>query len=154
VLGNIPRLEPVLEILRYQDKGFDGSGLPAGGLMGEAIPWGARALKVVIDIDVLERLGLPATLAFDTLRGRNGRYDPEILKTLARIRNSAPQSRVNELPLPQLRIGMILTQDVRAETGVLVLARGQELTPGLLERLRNFLPPDAVIRVITSEVTP
>jgi hypothetical protein len=122
--------------------------------MGEAIPWGARALKVVIDIDVLERHGLPATLAFDTLRGRNGRYDPEILETLARIRNSAPQSRVNELPLPRLRIGMILTQDIRAETGVLVVARGQELTPGLLGRLHNFLPPNAVIRVITSQAAP
>jgi response regulator RpfG family c-di-GMP phosphodiesterase len=154
VLGNIPRLEPVLEILRYREKDFDGSGLPDDGLMGEAIPWGARALKVVIDIDVLERHGLPATLAFDTLRGRNGRYDPEILETLARIRNSAPQSRVNELPLPRLRIGMILTQDIRAETGVLVVARGQELTPGLLGRLHNFLPPNAVIRVITSEATP
>src|ERR1035441_2928734 len=62
VLGNIPRLEPVLEILRYREKDFDGSGLPDDGLMGEAIPWGARALKVVIDIDVLERHGLPATL--------------------------------------------------------------------------------------------
>ena len=154
VLGNIPRLEPVLEILQYREKGFDGSGPPAGGLMGEAIPWGARALKVVADIDVLERHGLSAALAFDTLRGRLGRYDPEILEALARIRNSAPQSRVSELQLPLLSAGMILAQDVRAETGVLVVARGQELTPGLLAKLHNFFPPNSVIRVITSEVTP
>jgi response regulator RpfG family c-di-GMP phosphodiesterase len=154
VLGNIPRLEPVLDILHYQEKAFDGSGPPAGGLIGEAIPWGARALRVALDIDSLERQGLPATLAFDTLRGRIGKYDPEILETLARIRNTAPQSRVRELPLQLLRAGMILAQDGRAETGILVVARGQELTPGLLGKMHNFFRPDSVIRVITPEVTP
>lgn len=157
VLGNIPRLEPVLAIMQYQEKVFDGSGLPAGNLKGEAIPWGARALKVVLDIDLLERQGLPVTLAFDTLRGRSGRYDLEILETLARIRNSAPQSTVSELPLPLLRVGMVLAQDVRVETGILMVARGQELTPGLLGKLNNFFPHNFVIRVVTSalaEVTP
>jgi response regulator RpfG family c-di-GMP phosphodiesterase len=154
VLGNIPRLEPVLAILDYQEKGFDGSGRPADDRMGEAIPWGARALKVALDIDLLERQGLPVTLAFDTLRGRKGRYDPEILETLARIRHSAPQSQVGELTLPRLRAGMILAQDVRAETGVLVVARGQELTPGLLAKLENYFRPNSVIRVITSELAP
>ncbi len=152
VLGNIPRLEPVLEILRFREKGFDGSGLPACDLAGEAIPWGARALKVVIDIDVLERHGLPVTLAFDTLRGRTGKYDPEILKTLALIRESAPQCRVSELPLELLRPGMVLAQDVRTETGILIVAFAQELTPGLLEKLHNFFRPNLVIRVITSKV--
>lgn len=148
VLGNIPRLEPVLEILRYQDKGFDGSGPPAGGLSGKAIPWGARALKVSLDVDLLERQGLPASLAFDTLRGRTGRYDPDILEALARIRDSAPQAQVSELPLDMLRPGMILAQDGRAETSVLVVARGQELTPGLLGKMHNFFHPGSVMRVI------
>ncbi len=152
ILGNIPRLEPVLEILRYQDKCFDGSGPPAGGPTGDAVPWGARALRVALDIDSLERQGLPASLAFDTLRGRKGRYDPEILEALARIRDSAPQSRVSELPLHLLRPGMILAQDGRAETGVLVVARGQELTPGLLGKMHNFFRPGDIIRVITPAV--
>jgi response regulator RpfG family c-di-GMP phosphodiesterase len=154
VLGNIPRLEPVLAILHYQERGFNGSGPPADDVMGKAIPWGARALKVALDIDSLERQGLPVTLAFDTLRGRKGRYDPEILEALAGIRNSAPQSQVSELALPLLRAGMILAQDVRAETGVLVVARGQELTPGLLAKLENYFRPNSVIRVITSETAP
>ncbi len=149
VLGNIPRLEPVLEILRFREKGFDGSGPPDGDVAGEAIPWGGRALKVVIDIDVLERHGLPVSLAFDTLRGRKGKYDPEILNTLALIRDSAPQCRVGELRLELLRPGMVLAQNVRAENGLLIVAFGQELTPGLLEKLRNFFRPGLAIRVIT-----
>ena len=72
ILGNIPRLEPVLEILRYQDKSYDGSGPPADDVAGDAIPWGARALKVILDLDMLEKSELPTALAFDTLRGRAG----------------------------------------------------------------------------------
>jgi hypothetical protein len=142
----------VLEILRYQDKGFDGSGPPADDVAGPAIPWGARALKVILDIDSLERSGLPTGLAFDTLRGRSGKYDPAILETLAGIRHSTPQFQVCELQLSALRTGMVLAQQVRSETGILIVARGQELTPGLIEKLRNFFKPAFLIRVIIAQV--
>ena len=47
---------------------------------------------------------------------------------------------------------MILAQDGRAETGVLVVARGPELTPGLLGKMHNFFRPGSIIRVITPAV--
>lgn len=140
VLGNIPRLEPVLAILRYQYKNYDGSGKPSDGTAGEAIPWGARALRVALDLDLLESQGCPTALAFDTLRGRAGTYDPAILEALAEIRRSAQRWEVQELALKALRPGMVLAQDVRTRRGLLVLARGQEVTPSLLERIRNFSP--------------
>jgi response regulator RpfG family c-di-GMP phosphodiesterase len=154
VLGHIPRLEPVLEVLKYQEKAFDGSGPPLDDVAGAAIPWGARALKILNDLDLLERQGLPEGLAFDTLRGRPGRYDMEMLEAHARIRNHAPHMRVSELPLELLRPGMVLAQDVRSETGMLIVARGQELTHGLRARLDNFFDPTAIIRVITSGYSP
>src|SRR5690348_16849395 len=145
ILANIPRLEPVREILRYQDKHFDGSGFPADSVAGEAIPWGARALKIVIDLDELESEGQPVSLAFDTLRGRTGRYDPAIVEALAEYRRGTPEAEVRELPLNRLAAGMVLAQDVRTAKGMLFIARGQEVTPGLLARLENLshtLPPE------------
>ncbi|SRR5579883_107575 len=153
ILGNIPRLEPVREILKYQDKHFDGSGFPADALLGERIPWGARALKVMLDLDTLENEGNPESLAFDILRGRKGWYDPEILETLAELRRSGPQSEVRDLPVSRLTVGMILAQDVRTSKGILFIARGQEVTPSLLARLQNLSHGtlgDDLIRVIVS----
>jgi response regulator RpfG family c-di-GMP phosphodiesterase len=151
ILGNIPRLEPVREILRYQDKHFDGTGFPADGVCGEVIPWGARALKVVLDLDALETEGYAESLAFDILRGRKGWYDPEILASLAEFRQNAPQAQVRELPIGLLQAGMVLAQDVRTLKGMLFIARGQEVTASLLAKLRNlsqnFLA-DGLIRVI------
>jgi len=151
VLAHIPRLEPVREILRFQDKHFDGGGPPADTPGADAIPWGARALKLALDLDALESEGLPVSLAFDTLRGREGWYDCEILRKLAEIRDSERRDQVRELPLAKLRPGMILGQDVRTNKSVLFIARGQEVTPSLLEKLRNFAPGsfrDEAIRVV------
>jgi len=151
VLGNIPRLEPVQEILRYQDKHFDGSGLPSDAVAGAAIPWGARALKVMLDLDSLEDEGYSESLAFDTLRGRRGWYDLEILEALAEMRTNTPQADVQELRVSRLRVGMILAQDVRTAKGILFISRGQEVTATLLARLCNLsqgMLADEVIRVI------
>jgi len=140
VLGNIPRLEPVMEILRCQHKRFDGTGPPDEMPGGEAIPWGARALKAVIDLDTLEAGGLSPSMAVDTLSGRAGWYDPAILEALSETRRSGRHSEVRELPLQSLAAGMVLAQDVRTTRGILFVARGQEVTAGLIERFRNSHP--------------
>ena len=141
LLANIPRLEPVRDILRYQQKNYDGSGLPADGVRGEDIPWGARALRIVLDLDVLEARGIRRDIGFNTLRGRVGQYDPAILESLARVRDAAEEGMkalVRELPVRDLRTGMLLADDVKTKKGLLLVARGQEVTPSLMERIRNF----------------
>lgn len=156
ILGHIPRLEPVREILHYQHKRFDGSGPPAGATAGEEIPWGARALKLALDLDILESEGTQTSLAFDTLRGRAGWYDPIIVEALAEIRQSEQRSEVRELPVSGLSPGMILAQDLRTTGGVLFVARGQEVTASLVEKLRNFRPHllgEKSIRVIIRDLS-
>jgi response regulator RpfG family c-di-GMP phosphodiesterase len=140
ILSNIPRLEGVREILRYQDKHFDGSGPPGGTVSGEAIPWGGRALKLVFDLDQLESEGMALLQACDTLRGRTGCYDPVLLEVLAKVRSAQEGFDVRELPVSDLRPGMILAQDVRYQRGALLAARGQEVTRGLMEKLRIYAP--------------
>jgi len=137
VLAHIPRLEPVLEIIRFQGKHFDGSGSPPDAPGGNSIPWGARALRLSLDLDGLESEGLSRSQVFDTLRGRQGRYDPDLLQKLADLHNNAPQTLVREVEMENLRPGMVLAQDVRTRKGVLFIARGQEVTTSLLEKLKN-----------------
>ena len=154
ILANIPRLEEVREILRYQDKHYDGTGAPNGTAGGEAIPWGGRALKLVLDLDRLESEGTPLSEACDTMRGRTGWYDPVILDVLAKVRGAQESSEVRELPVTSLRAGMIFAQDVRNRKGALFVARGQEVTRGLVEKLKLFAPDllgGAWIRVIVED---
>jgi HD-GYP domain-containing protein (c-di-GMP phosphodiesterase class II) len=140
ILSNIPRLEAIREILSYQDDRFDGYGAPAGRLSGGAIPWGARALKLIVDFDRLESEGVPRSVAFDTLRGRVGWYDPALVETMANALGSQPASEGRDLPLTSLRPGMVLAEDIRTRQGTLFVTRGQEVTPSLLQKLNNFAP--------------
>jgi response regulator RpfG family c-di-GMP phosphodiesterase len=140
LLESIPRLEAVRAILQAQNHNFDGSGSPHNAVQGESIPLGARVLKLVIDYDTLEAAGTDPAVAIGTLQSRKGRYDPKLLDALARARTKAASQGLSELGLGAVRPGMFLTQDVMSTTGLLLVARGHEVTPGLLYRLRNLAP--------------
>lgn len=140
VLASIPRLEGVREILEHQNFRFDGSGRPGGKPAGEEIPWGSRLLKVVLDFDVLESQGLTPKMAVDALRNREGHYDPALIDALAdHCGFGEGHQKVVAIEIAQARSGMIFVEDVRTTTGLLLVARGQEVTERLAERLHNFL---------------
>lgn len=139
LLGRIPRLEPVTEILRYQAKHFDGTGLPADARRGTSLPLGARLLRIAADYHVLEVQGKSAELAVGSMSGRKGVYDPELLELFGRLVCAGEDvAEVRELRLVDLRSGMTLVEDVRSTSGLLVVPRGSEVTPALVERLQNF----------------
>jgi response regulator RpfG family c-di-GMP phosphodiesterase len=139
LVGDIPRLEYVREILKYQDKHFDGQGQPPNGASGEAIPWGSRALKAASDFDLLESQGYSAATAIETMRARMGWYDPAMLEAISRIRNHPSRDeRILHLPLRAVQPGMVFTEDVMSRTGQVLFARGQEVTPSLVERVNNL----------------
>lgn len=139
LLANIPRLEPVREILHYQGKHYDGHGLPEDQACGSSIPWGARALKAATDLDVLEAQGLQGAMAVDALRARTGWYDPAILDALHKQRGDQQRDgAVMQLALHQVQTGMIFAEDVKTRSGLLLIARGQEVTPSLVQRIKNL----------------
>jgi HD-GYP domain-containing protein (c-di-GMP phosphodiesterase class II) len=140
MLQTIPRMEAVAEIIRYQAKGFDGSGVPEEGLSGEAIPLGARILKVVQDFTMLETQRHSRQVALEELKRHSKAYDPAVMKALdACLGGSSGSHPVPHLVhLRDLRPGVILAGDLRTGTGQLVLGQGLRLGQGHLELLRNL----------------
>lgn len=131
ILSSIPRLEGVREIIALHTRRFDSGPLPEG----------ARMLRIAADFVALESEGAEPFLALETMRGREGVYDPELLETFARSVGVRTHSlKVAEVRLAGLEAGMRLVQDARARDGRLLIARGNLVTPELLERLGNFPP--------------
>lgn len=134
ILTNIPRLETVREILRLHFRRFEEMTISV-----DLASWGARALKVVVDYDVVESDPGAIEHPFDVLRSRSGWYDPVIVEALAELQGGGRREVVvQELHLRDLGVGMSFDEDVKSAKGLLLIARGQEVTPGLLERVRNF----------------
>jgi response regulator RpfG family c-di-GMP phosphodiesterase len=133
LLANIPRLEPVRAILAQSSSGT--KGIDSGdGLVVEA-----AVLRIACDFDELESRGVSRQTTLETLRGRRGLYDTPILDAFMVLQGAAEKGQcVLEIPLRGLAEGMVLAEDMRTTQGVLLVARGFQVTAGFLERTRNF----------------
>lgn len=143
LLQQIPFFSSAAEIVRYQGKNFDGSGLPSdASLAGERIPLGARLLKVLGDLFKFKENGQTQDQAIATMEHAIGRYDPSLLR-IARdcFKVSLPENvtaSTQPLTVKELRPGQLLVSNVETEDGVLVIRDGQVVSPRLLHKLRNF----------------
>ena len=143
LLVNIPRLDVVGEIIRCQNKHYDGSSLPKEEMAGDGIPLGSRILKVLNDRLDLREAGLPEDEIQATMKGREGWYDPLVLRAaLADPENScfpAPFfGTVRHLSLREVLPGMVLAEDVLTSNGMLIVKAKTQVTAVLLQRLHNF----------------
>jgi len=153
LLRNIPRLEEVARIIEYQEKHFDGTGKPKGGIKGEEIPLGARILKAVLDLDMLNAAGTPKKEGLTQLEKREGWYDPAVLHGMKMAMGVEKSYEVIEVGVQGLKEGMILVQDMTTEQGKLLISKGQKVSRLLIERLKNVAEVARVkepIRVIIS----
>lgn len=138
LLKKIPRLEEVSEIIAYQEKHYNGGGIPKDSRNGKEIPIGARLLKVAVDYDTLVASGHSSLDAVNEMMSRNGWYDPEVLKALRSTLDMDISYSVTKVNIDQMNTHMILAEDVRGVSGTLLIANGQEVTKSLLLRLKNF----------------
>jgi CheY-like chemotaxis protein len=134
MLKDIPRLEPVREILAtYRACGTDAHAREAIAKYSV----GARVLKVAVDLEDVERSGKTSrAAAVEALRGGDVEYDPRVLEALVAV--SERQQQVRVLPLADLREGMVLADDVRTSAGTLVAVSGYRISAAFLERVKNL----------------
>jgi response regulator RpfG family c-di-GMP phosphodiesterase len=137
LLKDIPRLDEIREVLTSVNLRFVRADLTQA-VDGTAIPLGARLLRVVLDYDRLCSRGYSSAESVARLVARNGLYDPDILSDFATVVGAQDHRVVRELRLQDVEIGMEFVDDVRAADGTLLVARGQEATPHLLERIRDY----------------
>lgn len=138
ILGDIPRLDLVREILDGHARAFTPT--PATGLegpSGEHIPIGARVLRVALDFDQLDGVGLRQDVIAGTLRARPGLYDPRVLAALDALIAAAGTQGARGVTVAELRAGMIVAEDVKAIGGAILIARGHEITESSLQLLLN-----------------
>jgi response regulator RpfG family c-di-GMP phosphodiesterase len=149
LLENVPRLEPVIQILvalHWTDEQI--------AKLGEGtIGTGTRILGLVLEYDTLVTQGQSTNVAVQTLRSRVARFgDAMVEKFGIHVGAGSSTKELREMPLRVVQPGMIIMQDVRTQMGTLLVARGFEVTSVFLERARNFGPDllNESVRVMVS----
>lgn len=132
LLKKIPRFEDVAEMLRLQADNAD-----PGGVSPD-VELGARMLRVARHLEQLVTQGLDEAQAIAELEPIAAPAERELLRLLAERRPVAQVGEIKELRVGQMTAHMVLTEDVKTKTGVVVVPGQKQLTSLLLERLMRF----------------
>ncbi len=156
LITKIPRMDDVAEIIAYQEKHFDGSGLPGDGKHGADIPLGSRILKVVLDFDCLTTREPARLKALQQMKARRGWYDSAVLEGLEEAVLAATTLVPKDVAVTDLEYGMTLDKPIMTVKGLMVVSKGQEITPAMRHRLLNYAADGSIRGPITIlvEATP
>jgi YesN/AraC family two-component response regulator len=134
LLSKIPRLEPIAWMIRHQNRAVsqsENAELPD-------IRKGAEVLRLVLEYEQATHQGASRTEAAHTLARQNSEMGPEFFAALVALDPNAEEGQVKRCSIDELYAGMIIQQDVQTNGGSLLVSTGQEVTPTVISKLKNF----------------
>lgn len=138
LIAEVPRLGAIAQMVGNQAEPFAELGETADPRERAPADLGAHLLHIASDYDDLRQGGVSHQQAIQKLKADPREHDPALVEALASLETQTQPPPAQDLPIEDLRIGMILADDVRGTDDLLVAARGQELTPPVLERLQRL----------------
>jgi len=134
LLSKIPRLEPIAWMIRHQNRSaYDGENAQAGDMRT-----GAAILRLILEYEQMIHKGMSRTESAHQLALKNREFSPQFFEALVTLDPNAEQSEIRKCRIEELTPGMIIQQEVRSTTGGLLISRGQEVTPTVIFKLKNF----------------
>ena len=143
LLSKIPRMEPIAWIVAHQSKPISVEGDIADRDKAD-MRLGAQILQVALAFDGLLRKGISRVEVATRLSRQHRGLDPRIFQALVELEPEAGDKQVRGVPIAEILPGMIVEQEIRTGAGVLVVAKGQEVTSPLLLKLKNFHAAQAI----------
>ena len=143
LLVRIPRLELVADMILKQKE------VPADlpqfrSPAADTVRRGAQMLKVSLAFDGLLSTGTERQEALLTLSRSPIDYDAQMVDALGDFRLSRGPTELRPVDVCDLRTGMILNENLRSTTGVLIAPKGHEVSSALMKAVRNFVEDGTV----------
>jgi len=137
LLKSIPRLESIAWMIAHQNRQ-----LPVDWDVGDSemreMRLGAQILRASLAFDLYLRKHRSSVEAALSLKRRFEDLDLRIVDALVELEPEVAGGGASSMPITELTAGLILDEEVRTGTGVLVAAKGQEITAPLLLKLKTF----------------
>lgn len=144
LVTNIPRLEKVADIIRYQM-----TAAPVDAPI-EVIR-GAQLLHATLLLERHAARGLSLDHPREILRGAHPAIPEYIIKSLTNFR--ANLAGIRTVRIGELKIGWIIDEDIRTNNDLMVLTKGHELTDTAISALQRLLSLGAIKEPIQVCVT-
>jgi response regulator RpfG family c-di-GMP phosphodiesterase len=137
LLLNAQRLEPVAWMIGQQFGSTSQKPPHTPYLSEDDMRLGAKLLRVASSFESLKMRGFSIAEAILHLRHR-AEFDQKLLDALAELQEEDSKMELRRVAVTKIKVGAILQQNVRNRGGVLIVAKGQEVTPPVLVRLQHF----------------
>lgn len=134
LLAKIPRLRPVAEMI-YQQMS------EAESTRDKEVLLGARILGAAAEFDEALSLGATKEQALVALR-TSGQYPSKVITALTTAPVAEQATNEHLVPIAKLKVGMVLAEDLHNRDGNLIVGRGQAISAGAVERLKNYAELD------------
>jgi response regulator RpfG family c-di-GMP phosphodiesterase len=138
LLGNIPRLEEVSEIVAHQLDDFVDLDTNEDLLARDRIAVGAQLLRVATEFERLSAGHLTTAQAMADMLARPKEFDPQIVAALEDVQIGHQGLDLRVVSMDDLCPRMTLDQDVHASDGRLLVTKGMDVTFPILARLRMW----------------
>jgi FixJ family two-component response regulator len=146
LLSKIPRLEPIAWMVAHQN-----DSAPPGGELASAatadMRLGANLLRSTLAFDDLVTKGLTQSEAASRLSAQHPDFDLRIFQVLGALDGEKNKTEIRSCDVDELiPFDMTLEEELRTKTGLLLVAKGQEVTSTLILKLKSFLEKGAIGR--------
>ncbi len=136
LLEKIPRLDKVARMVSMQKSTPDFSSLPATPSEWEIETTGAQLLAICTGFDKLLAAGAKPSAALSELRKMG--FPDCLVDALSSVPLPQTGGMVRSVTVDEIRVSMVLDQDVKTISGMLLCRKGQEVSETLLLQLRKF----------------
>ena len=133
MIDRIPRLGGVAEILRLQTQG-DGRIQPSNGSRQTS----ATLLRVAFYWELLSKNGVPPSTAVSEIQFALPELSSRVANALSGLEPGSEDDAIQQICADDLEEGMVLVEDVIADSGALLVSSGRRLTRPIVEKLQQY----------------
>ena len=152
LLSKIPRMEPIAWMIAHQNDSAAAGATTGGDIAKVAtadMRLGSNLLQATLAFDELVSKGLSQAEAASRLSRKHTSFDPRIFEALAQLDGEKKGTEVRSCDVDELiPYDMVLEEELRTKTGMLLVSKGQDITPTLILKLKNFLEKGAIGRKV------
>ena len=132
LLIKIPRLENVAQMIEHA-----GIAWTDHKTTTDTVKTGAHLLKIAMDLDEQVMRGNSLDSVISEMH-RNREYNPAFVVALRELQVAEARNEILLLPLCELKPRMIINGAIYSKNGLLLLAKGQEISESAIARLESF----------------
>ncbi len=153
LLQKIPRLGTISKMIQLQRTPCTKHQDPKDRNLPQNIALlGGFMLHVCLDFDLLSGQKMKIPNVIKLMRTRIGMYHPAILDAMATVERVERKMVLKNMKIQDVQVFMLADKEIKTKGGLLLMAKGQEVTKPTLDRLHSFYRTAGIAEPVRMQV--